>query len=179
MLGGGLLPQALRRSSARSPCFQPGCRDTDACRRGRSRLRMLGPGHYRHLVLPWQRRILQSVRDVHPEVILRQHMCGKCCSPDPGHATNRSSQGSEQALMCLSWGLCAAQAEVLGGDAIRHGSQRDGEHCDSPRRGDPSRIGHPGRSPDLGHHGGSGLGCDRCRFRRGPECFREAQADRT
>ncbi len=37
---------------------------------------MIGPRHYRDLVLPWQRRTLQAVRDAHPEVILRQHMCG-------------------------------------------------------------------------------------------------------
>jgi MtaA/CmuA family methyltransferase len=48
---------------------------------------MLGPGHYRHLVLPWQRRILQSVRDVHPQVILRQHMCGNVARLIPDMAT--------------------------------------------------------------------------------------------
>jgi MtaA/CmuA family methyltransferase len=37
---------------------------------------MIGPRHYRDLVLPWQRRVLQSVRHAHPDVILRQHMCG-------------------------------------------------------------------------------------------------------
>lgn len=37
---------------------------------------MIGPRHYANFVLPWQRRILQSIRDAHPEVILRQHMCG-------------------------------------------------------------------------------------------------------
>jgi MtaA/CmuA family methyltransferase len=37
---------------------------------------MTGPRHYGNLVLPWQRRVLQSIRDSHPEVILRQHMCG-------------------------------------------------------------------------------------------------------
>ncbi|MGA2804581.1 MAG: uroporphyrinogen decarboxylase family protein [Acidimicrobiales bacterium] len=48
---------------------------------------MLGPGHYRDLVLPWQRRILQSVRDVHPEVMLRQHMCGNVARLIPDMAT--------------------------------------------------------------------------------------------
>jgi MtaA/CmuA family methyltransferase len=37
---------------------------------------MIGPRHYRDLVLPWQRRVFQSVRASYPEVILRQHMCG-------------------------------------------------------------------------------------------------------
>ena len=37
---------------------------------------MIGPRHYRDLVLPWQRRTLQAVHDAHPGVILRQHMCG-------------------------------------------------------------------------------------------------------
>jgi MtaA/CmuA family methyltransferase len=37
---------------------------------------MIGPRHYRDLVQPWQQRVFQAVRDAHPEVILRQHMCG-------------------------------------------------------------------------------------------------------
>jgi MtaA/CmuA family methyltransferase len=37
---------------------------------------MIGSRHYGNLVLPWQRRVLQLIRDSHPEVILRQHMCG-------------------------------------------------------------------------------------------------------
>jgi MtaA/CmuA family methyltransferase len=48
---------------------------------------MIGPGHYRELVLPWQRRVLQSIRDAHPEVILRQHMCGNVARLIPDMAT--------------------------------------------------------------------------------------------
>jgi MtaA/CmuA family methyltransferase len=48
---------------------------------------MIGPRHYRDLVLPWQRRVLQSVRDAHPEVILRQHMCGNVDALIPQMAT--------------------------------------------------------------------------------------------
>jgi uroporphyrinogen-III decarboxylase len=48
---------------------------------------MIGPRHYRDLVLPWQRRTLQTVRDAHPEVILRQHMCGNVDALIPQMAT--------------------------------------------------------------------------------------------
>jgi MtaA/CmuA family methyltransferase len=48
---------------------------------------MIGPHHYRDLVLPWQRHILQSVRGSHPEVILRQHMCGNVGPLVPQMAT--------------------------------------------------------------------------------------------
>jgi MtaA/CmuA family methyltransferase len=48
---------------------------------------MIGPRHYRDLVLPWQRRILQSIRDAHPEVIIRQHMCGNVARLIPDMAT--------------------------------------------------------------------------------------------
>jgi len=48
---------------------------------------MIGPGHYRDLVLPRQRRILESIRDAHPEVILRQHMCGNVARLIPHMAT--------------------------------------------------------------------------------------------
>jgi MtaA/CmuA family methyltransferase len=37
---------------------------------------MIGSRHYGELVLPWQRYILQLIRDAHPGIILRQHMCG-------------------------------------------------------------------------------------------------------
>ncbi len=48
---------------------------------------MIGPRHYRDLVLPWQRRILQSVRETNPDVILRQHMCGNVDALVPQMAT--------------------------------------------------------------------------------------------
>jgi MtaA/CmuA family methyltransferase len=48
---------------------------------------MIGPRHYRNFVLPWQRRILQSIRDTHPAVILRQHMCGNVARLIPQMAT--------------------------------------------------------------------------------------------
>ncbi len=48
---------------------------------------MIGPRHYRDLVLPWQRRVLQSVRASHPDVILRQHMCGNVGKLIPQMAT--------------------------------------------------------------------------------------------
>ena len=48
---------------------------------------MIGPRHYRDLVLPWQRRTLQAVHDAHPDVILRQHMCGNVDALIPQMAT--------------------------------------------------------------------------------------------
>jgi MtaA/CmuA family methyltransferase len=48
---------------------------------------MIGPRHYRDLLLPWQRRVLQSIRDNHPEVMLRQHMCGNVGRLIPQMAT--------------------------------------------------------------------------------------------
>jgi MtaA/CmuA family methyltransferase len=48
---------------------------------------MIGPRHYRDLVLPWQRRILQSIRETRPDVILRQHMCGNVDALIPQMAT--------------------------------------------------------------------------------------------
>jgi len=48
---------------------------------------MIGPRHYANLVLPWQQRILQSIRESHPEVILRQHMCGNVDALIPQMAT--------------------------------------------------------------------------------------------
>ena len=48
---------------------------------------MLGPRHYSDLVLPWQRRVLQSIRSSHPKVILRQHMCGNVARLIPQMAT--------------------------------------------------------------------------------------------
>ncbi len=48
---------------------------------------MIGPRHYGNLLLPWQRRVLQSIRDSHPEVILRQHMCGNVARLIPQMAT--------------------------------------------------------------------------------------------
>ena len=37
---------------------------------------MIGPQHYKNFLHPWQRRVLESIRAAHPEVILRLHMCG-------------------------------------------------------------------------------------------------------
>jgi MtaA/CmuA family methyltransferase len=37
---------------------------------------MLGPRHYSDFVRPWQERIFTSLRQAHPDIILRQHMCG-------------------------------------------------------------------------------------------------------
>ena len=37
---------------------------------------MIGPRHYAKYLLPWQRRVLESIRKSHPETILRLHMCG-------------------------------------------------------------------------------------------------------
>ncbi len=37
---------------------------------------MIGPRHYARFLLPWQRRVLESVRKNHPQTILRLHMCG-------------------------------------------------------------------------------------------------------
>jgi MtaA/CmuA family methyltransferase len=37
---------------------------------------MIGPRHYGKFLLPWQRRVLESIRNSHPETILRLHMCG-------------------------------------------------------------------------------------------------------
>jgi MtaA/CmuA family methyltransferase len=37
---------------------------------------MIGPRHYAKFLLPWQRRVLESIRKSHPETILRLHMCG-------------------------------------------------------------------------------------------------------
>ncbi len=48
---------------------------------------MIGPRHYSSLLLPWQRRVLQSIRDNHPQVILRQHMCGNVARLIPQMAT--------------------------------------------------------------------------------------------
>ena len=48
---------------------------------------MIGPLHYGDSVLPWQRRVLQSIRDSHPEVILRLHMCGNVNPLIPQMAT--------------------------------------------------------------------------------------------
>lgn len=48
---------------------------------------MIGPRHYSNLVLPWQRRVLQSIRSSHPAVVLRQHMCGNVARLIPQMAT--------------------------------------------------------------------------------------------
>lgn len=48
---------------------------------------MVGPRHYADLVLPWQRRVLQSIRSAHPTVLLRQHMCGNVARLIPQMAT--------------------------------------------------------------------------------------------
>ncbi len=37
---------------------------------------MIGPRHYGNFLLPWQRRVLESIRKKHPDIILRLHMCG-------------------------------------------------------------------------------------------------------
>lgn len=37
---------------------------------------MIGPRNYKNFLLPWQHRVLESIRKRHPEVILRLHMCG-------------------------------------------------------------------------------------------------------
>jgi MtaA/CmuA family methyltransferase len=37
---------------------------------------MMGPVHYREFLLPRQLRVVQSIREAHPEVIVRLHMCG-------------------------------------------------------------------------------------------------------
>ena len=37
---------------------------------------MIGPRHYGKFLLPWQRRVLESIRSSRPEIILRLHMCG-------------------------------------------------------------------------------------------------------
>lgn len=37
---------------------------------------MMGPDHYGNFLLPWQRRVLESIKKKHPEVITRLHMCG-------------------------------------------------------------------------------------------------------
>jgi len=38
---------------------------------------MIGPERYRALVWPAQRRVLESIRRAHPDVLLRLHMCGR------------------------------------------------------------------------------------------------------
>jgi MtaA/CmuA family methyltransferase len=48
---------------------------------------MIGPRHYGNFVLPWQRRVLQSIRDRHPGVVLRLHMCGNVGPLIPQMAT--------------------------------------------------------------------------------------------
>jgi uroporphyrinogen-III decarboxylase len=48
---------------------------------------MLGPQHYTDFVLPWQQRVFGSVRQAHPEVVLRQHMCGNVTRLTPHMAT--------------------------------------------------------------------------------------------
>ena len=37
---------------------------------------MMGPRRYTKFLLPWQARVFQSIRKNHPDIILRQHMCG-------------------------------------------------------------------------------------------------------
>jgi MtaA/CmuA family methyltransferase len=37
---------------------------------------MIGPHHYGRFLLPRQMRVVRSIREVHPEVIVRLHMCG-------------------------------------------------------------------------------------------------------
>ena len=37
---------------------------------------MIGPRNYGDFLLPWQCRVLESIRNSHPETILRLHMCG-------------------------------------------------------------------------------------------------------
>jgi MtaA/CmuA family methyltransferase len=48
---------------------------------------MIGPRHYGNFVHPWQQRVFQSIRDSHPDVILRQHMCGNVGPLIPQMAT--------------------------------------------------------------------------------------------
>lgn len=38
---------------------------------------MIGPGYYERFVFPRQLRVLKSIKDKHPEVITRLHMCGQ------------------------------------------------------------------------------------------------------
>ncbi len=44
---------------------------------------MIGPGHYGRFLLPRQKRVVQSIRRAHPEVIVRLHMCGNTDSLIP------------------------------------------------------------------------------------------------
>ena len=37
---------------------------------------MMGPNHYREFLFPRQLRVVESIRQAHPEVIVRLHMCG-------------------------------------------------------------------------------------------------------
>jgi len=37
---------------------------------------MMGPKHYGEFLFPQQRRVVESIRKAHPEVIVRLHMCG-------------------------------------------------------------------------------------------------------
>jgi MtaA/CmuA family methyltransferase len=37
---------------------------------------MMGPGYYREFLFPRQLRVVESIRQSHPEVIVRLHMCG-------------------------------------------------------------------------------------------------------
>jgi MtaA/CmuA family methyltransferase len=48
---------------------------------------MIGPRRYGEFLLPWQQRVLESIRSSHPEIILRLHMCGKTDPLIPQMAT--------------------------------------------------------------------------------------------
>lgn len=48
---------------------------------------MIGPRHYREFLHPWQERVLKTIRDRYPDVILRQHMCGNVTKLVPQMAT--------------------------------------------------------------------------------------------
>jgi len=37
---------------------------------------MMGPDHYRQFLFPRQKRVIDSIRQAHPEVLIRSHMCG-------------------------------------------------------------------------------------------------------
>ena len=50
---------------------------------------MIGPRHYRDLVLPWQRRVLQSIRSVIP----KSSFASTCAGTLPAHPTNGDPAG--------------------------------------------------------------------------------------
>ena len=110
---------------------------------------MMGPKYYREFLFPRQLRVVESIRQAHPEVIVRLHMCGNTDSLDS------ANEATARAYLRIGFPYQPAGGASLPGT----GSGDSGQCLDHHR--------HVGRKPGAGLRGFAALPQD---LREVPHC---------